>query len=54
MVQDCLELVNNLLRNNPANQLMFRSAPPCMRCSLFLSLQSDHGLFMQDREGAGG
>lgn len=24
MVQDCLDMINNLLRNNPSNQLMFR------------------------------
>ena len=25
VVQDCLDLMNNLLRGNPGNQLLFRS-----------------------------
>ncbi len=26
VVQDCLEMMNNLLRGNPKNQLLFRSS----------------------------
>jgi hypothetical protein len=30
IVQDCLEFLNNLLRNNPGNQLLFRCCQPSL------------------------